>query len=409
MDKNFFIKTRARVGEMMPDKSVLIMFAGKEICSSEDEAYSFIVNRNFYYLTGLNEENDVVMLVKENNKTRSVIFINPYDEYVAKWFGRKMLPNEVTERSGIEAIRYITEFESALNGYIADGFEVMMDTTKCLFDEPYGEIRRLEDKLNKKGIAVSNAHNIMVKARNAKFPEEIEEIRKAIHITNLGIQKMMKEAKEGMYEYQVESFFDQQIKYNGASGFAFPTICAAGKNACVLHYRANNSIIGKNELLLCDLGAEFELYKSDITRTFPVSGKFTPKQRMVYDIVLKGQKLIFETAKPGLSPRDLNMVLRKYYCVELKKIGLITKDEELDKYYFHGVSHNIGLDTHDIASREEKLVPGSIISNEPGLYIPEWEIGIRIEDDVLITEDGCENLSVEIIKDPDEIEAFMKK
>jgi len=403
MDKSFYIKTREKVGANLPDHSVLFAFAGKDICASEDEEFNFVVNRHFFYLTGIKEQNDIVALVKDNGKTRPVIFINPYDEYEAKWFGRKLLPSEVSDISGIEAIRYLNEFEKALNEFVEQGYELIADTTKCLFSEPYGEIKKLIDK----GYNFSNGRKALVIARSAKMPEEIAEIKKAIHITNLGIQSMMKNVKPGMYEYQLESFFDQTIKYNGASGFAFTTICAAGKNGCVLHYRTNNSIINDGDLVLCDLGAEYNLYKSDITRTFPANGKFTEKQKQIYNIVLKGQQIVFEHAKPGLSPRDLNKILRDYYQVELRKIGLIHSDEDLDKYYFHGVSHNIGLDTHDVASRDEKLVPGSIISNEPGLYIPEWNIGIRIEDDVLITETGAEWLSPEIIKTVEDIEKFM--
>jgi Xaa-Pro aminopeptidase len=156
------------------------------------------------------------------------------------------------------------------------------------------------------------------------------------------------------------------------------------------------------------LGSTFNYYCSDISRTFPVNGKFTPRQRQIYEIVLNGQKLMFKNMKPGITQRELNQILIKYYQVELKKIGLIKEDSEVSKYYFHGVSHHMGLDCHDLADYTP-LKPGSVISNEPGLYIPEENIGIRIEDDVLITEDGCVNLSSEILKDPDEIEAFMAK
>ena len=240
-----------------------------------------------------------------------------------------------------------------------------------------------------------------------KQPEEIEEIKKAISVTNKGILALMKNVKPGLYEYQVESYFDQQIKFNGASGIAFKTIAASGGNGCILHYHTNNTIIKDNDLVLFDLGAEYNLYKSDITRTIPANGKYTERQKEIYNIVLNGQKLVFSNIKPGITTKELNQILIDYYKVELKKIGLIEKDEEVVKYYFHGVSHHLGLDTHDVAIRDLPLQPGCIITVEPGLYIAEEGIGIRIEDDALVTEDGVINLSSEIIKEISDIEIYM--
>jgi Xaa-Pro aminopeptidase len=160
--------------------------------------------------------------------------------------------------------------------------------------------------------------------------------------------------------------------------------------------------------MLFDLGATYNYYCADISRTIPVNGKFSKRQKEIYNIVLKGQELMFNTIKPGITQRELNKILRDYYCIELKKIALIKEDNELDKYYFHGVSHHLGLDCHDLCNYGP-LEAGAVISNEPGLYIPEENIGIRIEDDVLVTEDGCENLSSEIIKSVEDIEKFMSK
>lgn len=212
--------------------------------------------------------------------------------------------------------------------------------------------------------------------------------------------------KSGLYEYQLESYFDQAIKYHGSTSYAFETIAASGKNSCCLHYSKNNCEISDGDLVLFDLGATSDYYCADISRTFPANGKFTPRQREIYDIVLRGQKLVFESIKPGLTTRDLNNILVDFYKVELKKIGLIKEDSEVSKYYYHGVSHHLGLDCHDLCDYTP-LKPGSVITVEPGLYILEESIGIRIEDDALVTEDGCINLSAEIIKEIDEIEAYL--
>ena len=405
MDKNFYIKSRERVANLLPDNSMMILFAGRDVRESEDQSYEFCINRNFYYLTGVNEQNDILVMIKENNKLYSMMFINEYDELFAKWNGRKLFAEEVSELSGIEDIRYLKDFDEFLN-INKNKYAIYMDISKNLFTEPMGEEQKLLAKLD---VEVNNCYDFIAKCRMEKQPEEIEVMKKAISVTNKGIQALMQNIKPGLYEYQVESYFDQQIKFNGASGIAFKTIAASGENGCVLHYHTNNTMIKDNDLVLFDLGAEYDLYKSDITRTIPANGKFTERQKLIYNIVLNGQKLVFENIKPGISPMELNNILIKYYQVELKKIGLIEKDEDVKKYYFHGVSHHLGLDTHDVGGRGAKLTPGCVITVEPGLYIAEEGIGIRIEDDALVTEDGCINLSSEIIKTVEDIEEYMLK
>jgi Xaa-Pro aminopeptidase len=405
MDKNFYIKSRERVASLLPDNSMMILFAGRDVRESEDQSYEFCINRNFYYLTGVNEQNDILVMIKENNKLHSMMFINEYDELFAKWNGRKLFAEEVSELSGISDVRYLKDFDEFLN-VNKNKYALYMDISKNLFTEPMGEEQKLLAKLD---VEVNNCYDFIAKCRMEKQPEEIEVMKKAISVTNKGIQALMQNIKPGLYEYQVESYFDQQIKFNGASGIAFKTIAASGENGCVLHYHTNNTMIKDNDLVLFDLGAEYDLYKSDITRTIPANGKFTERQKLIYNIVLNGQKLVFENIKPGISPMELNNILIKYYQVELKKIGLIEKDEDVKKYYFHGVSHHLGLDTHDVGGRGAKLTPGCVITVEPGLYIAEEGIGIRIEDDALVTEDGCINLSSEIIKTVEDIEEYMLK
>lgn len=405
MDKNFYIKSRERVASLLPNNSMMILFAGKDIRESEDQSYEFCINRNFYYLTGVNEQNDIFVMIKDEANIQNIMFINKYDELFAKWNGRKMFSEEVAQLSGISDIRYLEEFDEFLNQN-KNKYSLYLDIKANLFSEPMGEAEKLLAKLD---VKVNDCYEYIAKCRTIKQSEEIEEIKKAISVTKKGIEALMQNIKPGLYEYQVESYFDQQIKFNGASGIAFKTIAASGENGCVLHYHTNNTIIKDNDLVLFDLGAEYNLYKSDITRTIPANGKFTERQKLIYNIVLGGQKLVFENIKPGISPVELNNILIEYYKVELKKIGLIEKDEDVKKYYFHGVSHHLGLDTHDVCQRGEKLSPGCVITVEPGLYIAEEGIGIRIEDDALVTEDGAINLSQEIIKEVSDIEEYIAK
>jgi Xaa-Pro aminopeptidase len=348
--------------------------------------------------------------MKHNGKLFDCLFIQEYDPVEEKWVGRTLNSKEAKEISGINNIYYLKDFDEFVRETIKDNNIVYLELNRNNANDPLSFTEQYAKELKEKYpyCQIENSINLFSYARTKKSKEEIDEIRKAIHITNLGIQELMKNIKPGIYEYQLESYFDQAIKFNGANGFSFSTIAASGKNSCCLHYSANNAVIEKDNVMLFDLGATYNYYCADISRTIPVNGKFSKRQKEIYNIVLKGQELMFNTIKPGITQRELNKILRDYYCIELKKIGLIKEDNELDKYYFHGVSHHLGLDCHDLCNYGP-LEAGAVISNEPGLYIPEENIGIRIEDDVLVTEDGCENLSSEIIKSVEDIEKFMSK
>jgi len=216
-------------------------------------------------------------------------------------------------------------------------------------------------------------------------------------------------ARSGIYEYQLESFFDQYLRYNGQRRNSFKTIAGSGVNATILHYSKNNTIIGEGELILFDLGAEVDYYIADITRTFPISGKFSKRQKDVYQAVLNVNKKCIEYLKPGITWKELNLYANKLITEELKALGLIKEDHELVKYYWHSIGHSIGLDTHDPSLYNVPLQEGMVITIEPGIYIEDEKIGVRIEDNVLITKEGPVNLSKDIIKEVKDIEAFMKK
>lgn len=411
MNSNLFIKNRQKILRQMENNTILVLFASRAPRKSGDETYTFSPNRNFFYLTGVDEENDILVLTKFNQKESSYIYINPFDEYKAKWVGRNYLENEILELSGITSISYLDSFNDDMHRLINfyNVKKIYFDLERQSFDEEdtIPQIKARDFKNKYPQLVVEDAYNMLASSRMEKEEEEVELIRQAIEITNQGILNLLRNARPDIKEYAIESYFDQKIKELGASDFAFKTIAAAGENACVLHYHKNNTLVKDGDLILFDLGAEYNYYKADITRTFPVNGKFTERQKLVYNIVLKGQELVFNSIKPGISTRELNGILIQYFAKELKKINLIKEDNEVSKYYFHGVSHHLGLDTHDACVYNTKLTPGCIITVEPGLYIPEWEIGIRIEDDALVTKHGCINLSSQIIKTVEDIEAYM--
>jgi Xaa-Pro aminopeptidase len=259
-------------------------------------------------------------------------------------------------------------------------------------------------------LQIKNAYPEICELRLIKTPGEIEEIRRAIAITYEGIKNLMIHAKAGMKEYQLEAYFDFILKSEGVKHYAFPTICASGKNGAVLHYDKNDDTTTENSLVLLDLGAQYNYYNADISFTFPVSGTFTERQKTFYNIVLKALRETTQLIKPGIPFAKLNEHTKKILAEECIKVGLIMEESELGNYYFHGVSHMLGLDTHDVGKYKDLVLqPGMVLTVEPGLYIEEEGIGIRIEDDVLVTEEGYEVLSKDIFRSVEEIEAFMNK
>ena len=396
-----FSINRKKIFNEMLDSAVLVIFSNPKADVKKD------VDRNYYYLSGNFEYENIVMLVKNNNQLEEYMFINPYDEFKAKWVGAPLSKEEVYKQNGIKNILYLDEFAEVLNKYLTSVTKLYVDLKDEKNEYSKEMLFAKEQKAKHGHLVVYNAEALFKKARTVKQQAEIEQMQKAIAITNKGILNILDNMKEA-YEYQLESYFDQAIKYHGATGYAFPTIAASGKNACCLHYMANENLAKDGDLILFDLGSSYNMYCSDISRTFPVSGKFSERQKQIYNIVLGGQEEVMKNIKPGITTKELNQILVKYFAKELKRIGLIQSDEEVSKYYYHGVSHHIGLDCHDLCEYTP-LVPNTIISCEPGLYILEEGIGIRIEDDILVTEDGCVNLSKDILKTVEEFETYMAR
>lgn len=393
---------RNQLMNQMKDNSCMILFSGVAPKRSADEQYPFVVNRNFYYLTGIKEPNLVLVLNKKD--TSELLFIEESDELYEKWVGKKISKTEAETVSGIKEIQYTDTFYKWLKGQVIT--EWYLDLEEDQFNQAETLAEEMEQALEGN---VMDCYPMITKLRSVKSEEEVNEIKEAIKITQEGIENIVKELAPNKRESQFEAAFDYILKsYN--VNHAFPTIAASGKNACTLHYVTNNEFAQNNDLVLFDLGATHNLYCADISRTFPVSGKFTERQKEIYQIVLDAQTEMIAAVKPGITMKELNQVIVDFYGERLKEIGLIQTKEEVSKYYYHGVSHSLGLDTHDVGlSREEPLVAGNVITAEPGLYIAEEGIGIRIEDDILVTEDGHINLSSGILKTVAEIEKAMKR
>lgn len=417
LTKQNFIKNRDKYFNIAEDNSITILFSGRLINKTADEDFDFEVDKNFYYLTGINQDEVILVLLKSKNVRRSVLFIQENDPNYIKWYARKLYKEEATEISGIDEIYYLDAFDSFI-------FNSLNSTR--LGNELYNKIYLNLERRNQVGyntlaldyskklsktypdIKILNCYNLIVSLRMVKEDEEVELIKESIEVTKGGILELMKNSKAGLHEYQLESYFDQYIKYHGQRRNSFKTIAAGGVNATVLHYSKNNTVLKEDELVLFDLGCCSDFYISDITRVFPVSGKFSKRQKEVYEAVLHINKECIKFLHDGVTWKEYNDFANNLVGEACVKLGLIKDKSEFRKYYWHSIGHSIGLDTHDPGLNYLPITKGMTLTVEPGIYIEEEGIGVRIEDDVLITKNGCEVLSKDIIKEVEDIEEFMK-
>jgi Xaa-Pro aminopeptidase len=410
---------KARREALMADKSapcMICIFSGSAPMRSLDEAYPFSVDRNFYYLTGIDRENMILVLRKTySGSVVESLYIEPYDEVLAKWVGARMRSPEATAISGIESIRDLGDFDDDLSSIIEGSrglgkYRVYLDLWRYHKDQPDTPAHTLAAKLQARypAVGIEEIYGDMAALRAVKSDSEIEQMKKAQQSTRIAIEAMLRHAKPGMNESELEGAFDFSLMQQGVRQHAFATIVAGGPRATTLHYSENCCTVEDGQLVLIDLGAASGHYCADISRTFPVNGKFTARQKEIYEAVLQAQDLVIAAAKPGMTTRELNDVVVKYYESRLEELGLAKDGKTVRDYYYHGVSHHLGLDTHDICTeRERTLKPGMVITVEPGMYIEDEGIGVRIENDVLITEDGCIDLSADIPRTVADIEKIM--
>ncbi|MBU3134139.1 aminopeptidase P family protein [Clostridium gasigenes] len=415
MKKEFYVVNRSNSLNRIKDNSIVILFAGNAPKKTADEKYPFTPNRNFYYLTGVNEENHILLMSKMNGEIKTRLFINEVDPIREKWEGKRLREKEALDISGVDNIDYLCNFNSFINKLISsvEDLNIYLDLEKNSYEgkETLSENFAKDIKNKYPQVCFKNIFKIIGELRLVKTKEEVEEIKKAIDITIDGVELLMKKSEVGMKECELEAYFDFLCKSRGVKDFAFKTIAAAGKNATILHYVDNNSEMKNGDLILFDLGAQFNYYNGDISRTFPINGKFTDRQKDVYNAVLRVNEKVIKAMKPGINFLELNKQAKEWIAKECISLGLITNKEDVSKYYYHSIGHSLGMDTHDtdMPNRDTNFVAGMIYTVEPGIYIEEEGIGIRIEDDILITEDGRENLTVKMIKTVDEIEKFMLK
>lgn len=412
-----YAKRREEFAKNMKENSLLVVFAGYAKIKRGDEVYPFVPQRNFYYLTGLDVPNLILFILKDQKgELKYKLLLERYDETVAKWDGAVLIQEDARAISGIEEYGFVDGFYKDIeNIFVRERIEqVFLDMENRSFSSENSSELNLAKDIKEKfpHIDIKNAYPILADLRCIKSEEELVLLQKAVDISVKGFYKLLDNVKPGMMEYELEAHLDYIYKSHGCKDRAFATIMAAGKNAAVLHYHNNDCKISEDDLILADFGAQWCWYSSDITRTFPASGKFTQRQKQLYNIVLEGGEMIIDMLKPGIEFSTLNESLKEYYVKELKQIGLIKDEEELINYYYHGVAHMLGLETHDLSLQRGlnvELKEGMVLTVEPGLYIKDEGIGIRIEDDVVITKDGCNVLTKNAIKSVEDIEEYMAK
>ena len=416
--KEHLRKNRRDFYEFLDDNSIAIIYSGNEVHKSADAVHDFFINNNFYYLTGIDQSNVILVMGKFNNEYFEWLFLKPCDEYTAKWLGETLSFEKASEISGIDvrSIFDISSFNSRVDSLYQTNRYGLNEAKVVYLDLEQKNIplyntfaleyaRKLKDRFP--SIVIKNCYNQVIIQRMGKNEKEVELIKESIGTTKRAIENVMIHHKELSNESVANAYHDFTIIKEGKC-LSFNDIIASGKNATVLHYDSNNSDIIDNSLLLMDVGCYTKHYSSDISRTFPVSGKFTQRQKEVYQVVLDVNKKCIDYARHGMTWKELNDYAKSLLAEGCKKLGLIKEDHELIKYYFHSIGHSLGLDVHDPNIASLGLKEGMVITIEPGLYIPEESIGIRIEDNILITKGKAINLSADIIKEIDDIENFMK-
>ena len=424
INQKLFIQNRGRFTKEMKPNSLAIFNSNDEMPRNGDQDFPFRQNSDFFYLTGIDQAKSVLFIFPDCplEKYREALFLEETNEHIAIWYGKKYSKEEAITVSGIKNVFWLDTLDGAIKEVMAACEYVYLNANenpRYSNPVPYRDIRFNED-LTKKFPAhkYERSNPIVCKLRMVKSDIEIELTKEAISITDKAFRRVLAFTKPGVMEYEVEAEITHEFIRNRANGHAYYPIVASGKGACVLHYIENNKECKDGDLMLLDFGAEYANYAADLSRTIPVNGKFSPRQKEVYNACLRVMKAATKLLVPGTTIDKYHTEVCKIMDKELIGLGLYTAEDVKKqdpakpmyfKYYMHGTSHFIGLDVHDVGTRQDIIKPGMLFSCEPGIYIQDEGIGIRIENDILTTENGNIDLMAGIPIEVEEIEKLMKK
>ena len=419
IDSGLFVKNRIKFAARMQPSALAVFNSNDVFSTGADSTLPFHQHRNIFYLSGVDQEESILILFPDakNSMHKEILFLKETNEHIAIWEGAKLNKNQATAVSGVQTVYWLSDFDSI--------FDTLMKEVKTVYFNNNNHYRKAvemetrEDRFIKRVKSnypkhrIENNFSIMESLRGVKEQEEIELIRKACNITEKGFRRVLGFVEPGVMEYEIEAEYAHEFLKNRSKGFAYTPIIGSGYNACILHYNENNQRCNDGDMLLMDVGAEYANYSSDMTRTIPVNGRFTARQKAVYQAVLNVKNEAAQMLVSGTLWEDYHKEVGKIMTSELLGLGLIDKaavqnqdpkKPAYKKYFMHGTSHHMGLDTHDYGALKTPMVENMVFTVEPGIYIPEEKMGIRLEDDVVIQSAGA---PINLMKNiPIEIEAI---
>ncbi|MCI9223808.1 MAG: M24 family metallopeptidase [Oscillospiraceae bacterium] len=414
MTTEFFRGNRERLYARMKDNALLVLFSGAEIRKTNDEYYPFYTDRDFLYLTGLDGKG-LALLARKDSRGRVAekVFLLPPDPMAERWTGRRISPDEAAERSGIGQVGFAAELAGELHQLASKGnYEYLyLDLYRADPSDRDTPAHRLLKRAasDYPFLKIENANALIRRLRTIKQPCEIEAMRQAEQITRAGITAMMKASRPGMYEYQYKAVFDYALGQYGPQGPAFPPIISAGRNNFCIHYYSYTGQAQDGDMVLNDVGAWHDYLMTDVSRGWPCNGRYSERQRLLYECALATSDHMFRLIRPGMPMAEVDGEIRRYNAARLKDAGVLDDVKDVGRYMWHGGAHHVGFDVHDVVEAPEVIAPNMVFCVDVGIYHEEWGIGFRLEDNCLVTEDGCENLSAATPRTIEAIEDTMRQ
>ncbi len=423
IDPQLFVENRTRLKQLLPPRSLAVVNANDILPSNADGTLGYVQNADLFYLTGIDQEETILLLFPDahDEKLREILFLREPNETLATWEGHKLTKEVARKRTGIKEVRWLTEFPMVFRGLMCEAEQAFLNSNE--HKRASAEVETRDERFVQRVRRQFPLHNfqrlarLMHQLRVVKSAFEIELIRKATALTARGFGRVLKYVKPGVNEVEIEAEFAHEF-IRGGGGFAYGPIIASGANACVLHYMENDQVCKKGQLLLLDVAASYANYRSDLTRTIPVNGRFSRRQREIYEAVLRVMRASIALAVPGKLPllwqKEAEALMQK----ELLGLGLLTKSQirkqdpdkpALKKYFMHGVGHPMGLDVHDVGFTTEPMQEGWVMTVEPGIYLKEEGFAVRLENDIVVTARGPVDLMADIPVEVKDIEAAMRR
>lgn len=422
LSADLYIRNREKLAQKLAKDSVAIFNSNDIMPTNADGTMRFRQNNDLFYLCGIDQEETILLIAPDcpNPAWREVLFLRETNEHIAVWEGHKYTKEEAEAASGIKNIHWLSDFDQIFNSVMALSERVYLNTNEHLRAGVVVETRDARFIKSCKGRFPLHEYErlapIMHELRGAKEQAEIDQLQIACDITEKGFRRILNFVKPGVTEFEIEAEYLHEFVRNRSKGFAYEPIIASGANACVLHYIENSRPCHDGDLLLMDVGAEYGNYNADMTRTIPVNGKFTERQKAVYDAVLCVQREAMNILRPGTNIQDYHKEVGLIMQSELIGLGLIDQTDVKNqdpkwpaykKYFMHGTSHHLGLDVHDVGTMHGPITPGMVFTVEPGIYIPAENLGVRLENNIVIQENGYFDLMRNIPIEAEEIEDLM--